>query len=104
MKALEKAAKALLKRRWYDCEPEAWHDLETFYAQIDPDHVFEAYDEARAVISSIEVDGAMVEVACAECDLDWNLRSSMSKHGLRRNMSAALKAFLHSILVDGDGK
>lgn len=97
MKALEKAAKALLKRRWYDCEPEAWHDLETFYAQIDPDHVFEAYDEARAVIASIEVDDAMVEAGIGA----WDAHANGSFESI---VKAIQGAALHSILVDGEGR
>lgn len=123
MKALEKAARALT-----DADAEFGYSLQltrlvdgvstyTLTISDGTPPVELSYDEgqdiiahkkalirARAVIASIEVDDAMVEAACAECDLDWNLRSSMSKHGLRRNMSAALKAFLHSILVDGEGR
>jgi len=48
MNMITLAARAILKRRYY--EPEFHPDLESFYASCYPEHVMEAEAEARAVI------------------------------------------------------
>ena len=50
----ERIARAILKRRFYDCEPDMYgHDLERFFAEIDSEHIHEARDEAEAVLEEI---------------------------------------------------
>lgn len=62
MTPLEKMARAILKRRWFDWEPEAYASLDAFYAEIDHDHVQDARDEARAAVQAIrDPDEEMIE-------------------------------------------
>lgn len=58
---IERVAQAILKARFYDCEPEAYGDsTETFFAEIDDELVEGARDEARAAIEAMrEPTGAM---------------------------------------------
>lgn len=86
MKALEKAARII---------DETVFELPNVYPYTIRRE--EAFAKARAVISSIEVDDAMVEAALGEAGQIVNAHN-------RSRMHAALKAALHSILVDGEGK
>lgn len=92
MNALEKAARAM---REYDRARALgrWNSWE----MAKPEHRLKYIERARAVISSIEVDDAMVEAALGEAGQIVNAHN-------RSRMRASLKAALHSILVDGEGK
>lgn len=51
---VERVARAILKRRFYDCEPEMYGtDLDQFYRDLDPDHWFDAVAEASAAIEAM---------------------------------------------------
>lgn len=110
MKALEKAARAADVEFWRQAEAVTDSFL---YAQADVpgkticlDGDVDLVALARAVISSIEVDDAMVEVAADRLygSKTWRTIPPEAKDDLGENMRAALKAFLHSILVDGEGR
>lgn len=50
----EHIARAILKRRFYDCEPDMYgHDLERFFAELDSEHMHGARDEAEAVLDAM---------------------------------------------------
>ena len=50
----ERIALAILKRRFYDCEPDMYgNDLERFFAEIDSEHMHGARDEAEAVLDAM---------------------------------------------------
>lgn len=54
MNMIERVARAILKVRFYDCEPDAYgYREETFWKELDPDHIIDAYDEARAAIKAM---------------------------------------------------
>jgi hypothetical protein len=57
---IEAMARAILKTRWYDCEPDAYDNLESFWIEIDPDHWIDARDEARAALAAINARGDRV--------------------------------------------
>jgi hypothetical protein len=57
---IEAMARAILKTRWYDCEPDAYDSLESFFLEIDPDHWIDARDEARAALTAIHARGDRV--------------------------------------------
>jgi hypothetical protein len=57
---IEAMARAILKTRWYDCEPDAYDSLESFFLEIDPDHWTDARDEARAALAAIHARGDRV--------------------------------------------
>ena len=51
----ERIARAILKRRFYDCEPDMYGgDLERFFAEIDSEHMHGARDEAEAVLDAMQ--------------------------------------------------
>lgn len=50
----ERIARAILKRRFYDCEPDMYgRDLERFFAEHEDGLMVEALDEAEAVLAAI---------------------------------------------------
>lgn len=54
MTKIEEVARAILKARYYDCEPEMYgNSLEGFFAAIDPEHLEDARIEARAAIEAM---------------------------------------------------
>jgi hypothetical protein len=57
---IEDMARAILKTRWYDCEPDAYDSPESFLIEIDPDHWIDARDEARAALAAIHARGDWV--------------------------------------------
>jgi hypothetical protein len=57
---IEAMARAILKTRLYDCEPDAYDSLESFWIEIDPDHWIDARDEARAALAAINARGDRV--------------------------------------------
>jgi hypothetical protein len=57
---IEAMARAILKTRWYDCEPCSYPSLESFWIEIDPDHWIDARDEARAALAAINARGDRV--------------------------------------------
>lgn len=65
---VERVARAILKRRYYDCEPEAYgNDVDGFIWKLDPDHIFDANDEARAAIEAMaNPTDSMVDAAAGE--------------------------------------
>lgn len=51
---VERVARAILKARFYDYEPHAYgNDVDLFFREIDPEHMYEARDEARAAIAAM---------------------------------------------------
>lgn len=44
---------AILKARFYDCEPEMYESLEAFIETMDPEHLLDATVEARAAIEAM---------------------------------------------------
>ncbi|MGC4393720.1 hypothetical protein [Agrobacterium sp. M50-1] len=65
MNMIEKVAMAILKRRYYDPEPQMYgNDPEAFFYQLDPDHILDAHDEAKAAIEAMrEPTPEMLEAA-----------------------------------------
>ena len=54
MTKIDEVARAILKARFYDCEPEMYgNDLDAFFREIDADHIVDAHDEARAAIEAM---------------------------------------------------
>lgn len=54
MTMVERVARAILKARFYDPEPDMYgHDLERFHREMDPDQADEAKREARSAILAI---------------------------------------------------
>lgn len=52
---IERVARAILKARYYDCEPEMYgNDVGAFFAGIDSDLVHDAEYEARAAIGAMQ--------------------------------------------------
>ena len=50
----ERIARAILKRRFYDCEPDMYgRDLERFFAEHEDGLMVEAQDEADAVLDAM---------------------------------------------------
>lgn len=92
MKALEKAARAAYEK-WI----EDVRDLEPSWDELPQSHRDRLIACQRAVISSIEVDDAKAMTAL---DTYWDVDTESGLPSMR----AALKAFLHSILVDGEGR
>lgn len=61
MTKLEDLTKALLKRRYYDCEPDMYESEEAFYASLDPLIVDEARGEVLALLRELrEPDDGML--------------------------------------------
>ncbi len=62
---IERVAKSILKVRFYDPEPHMYgNDPEDFFYQLDPDHIIDAHDEARAAIEAMrEPTNAQLEAA-----------------------------------------
>lgn len=48
-----RVARAILKARFYDCEPEMYGSVEEFFASMFSEHVDEAVQEARAAIEAM---------------------------------------------------
>jgi hypothetical protein len=53
MTMIERVARAILKARFYDCEPDMYNGLDGFYHEIDEEHVEDARREARAAIEAM---------------------------------------------------
>ena len=54
MTKIDEVARAILKARFYDCEPEMYgNDLDAFFREIYADHIIDAHDEARAAIEAM---------------------------------------------------
>jgi len=68
---IERAARAILKARFFDCEPEAYgNDLEAFFAGLDEQHAHEAEFEARAAIEAMRtMSPAMLQAAQAKSEV-----------------------------------
>lgn len=49
-----RVARAILKARFYDCEPEMYGSVEEFFASMFSEHVDEAVQEARAAIEAMQ--------------------------------------------------
>lgn len=50
-----RVARAILKARYYDCEPEMYgNDFNVFFASIDGDLVYAALDDAKAAIEAMQ--------------------------------------------------
>lgn len=61
---IERVARAILKARFYDCEPDMYNGLDGFYHEIDEEHVEDARREARDAIKAMrEPTDAMVDAA-----------------------------------------
>lgn len=78
---IEDMARALLKTRWYDCEPCSYPSLEWFWANIDPDHWIDARDEARAALAAIHARGDRVVPGVATRPMLEALRQEASVNG-----------------------
>lgn len=116
MSMVEKVARAILKRRFYDCEPEAYgHREDTFWEDLDPDHILDAHDEARAAIKAMrEPTEAMairgVHAAHAHAHGhstpfhrfygDW---SDEAQHVYRERLAVAFDAMIDAAL-EGEGR
>jgi hypothetical protein len=60
---IERVARAILKSRWYDCEPDMYASLETFFDEIDEEHIDQARQDARAAVEAMrELDESMIMV------------------------------------------
>jgi hypothetical protein len=66
---IEAVARAILKARFYDCEPGMYGSLEDFYNQVDTEHVWIARQEAAAVFSALEARGLAVVPADATAEI-----------------------------------
>lgn len=68
----ERIARAILKRRFYDCEPDMYgRDLERFFSEIDPQHMHDARDEVEAVLAAMrDPDEKMLNFGA--CHVDQN--------------------------------
>lgn len=67
MTKIDEVARAILKARFYDCEPEMYgNDLDAFFREIDADHIVDAHDEARAAIeANARPSTAMIDAGVA---------------------------------------
>lgn len=64
---VERVARAILKARYYDCEPEHYNGLEDFFATIDDELVHQARAEACAAIAAMrEPSESMADAARGE--------------------------------------
>lgn len=83
---IERVAMAILKRRFYDCEPEVYNnDVNEFAWKLDPDHIIDAHDEARAAIEAMREPSEEMKRAVAA---QWGHRT-WSQYG--EAIDAALK-------------
>lgn len=86
----ERIARAILKRRFYDCEPDMYGgDLDRFFAEIDSEHMHEARDEAEAVLDAMrEPTGIMalmgagsIELPSIYGEIAWQVMIDAAKAG-----------------------
>ncbi len=73
---VERASRAILKSRFFDCEPDAYGgDLEAFYRNLDPDHVIGAHFEARAAIQAMREPTEAMTDAADLADHEYTVRT-----------------------------
>lgn len=91
----DRITRAILKRRFYDCEPDMYgRDLERFFAEMDEDTMHEARSEAEAVLDALrEPDEAMVWHGASALDHPSVFMGGPS-HGNKRNAQAAWQAMI----------
>lgn len=91
---VERVARAILKARFFDREPAAYNSLGEFYRTLDPEHIHEARDEARAAIEAMrEPTKAMTAVHndMAGNELSWDADAECAAVVYRAMIDAALK-------------
>jgi len=75
--AIEAVARAILKARFYDCDPDMYGSLGEFNEQVDTEHVWVAHSEAVAVFAALAARGlAVVPVDATEGIIDAGRLSS----------------------------
>lgn len=62
---IERVARAILKVRFYDPEPQMYSGLDNFFSDIDEEHLIAARDEARAAIEAMR-EPAKAQLEAAE--------------------------------------
>ena len=88
MNAIERAAKAILKVRFYDCEPDMYDGLDGFFNELDGELFDGAKSEASAAIASMrDPTDAMKEAA----DRDNTYYGHVATNKYRAMIDAALK-------------
>jgi len=98
---IEKVAKAILKARFYDCEPEMYsNDLATFYAELDDEHFESAHSEARAAIEAMREPSDEFLHALAERMHDARFSRSGEDYPIARNF---IRSFVDAALSEVDG-
>lgn len=63
---VERAARAIIKTRFYDPEPHFYHGIENFYTEMEDEHIAEARDEARAAIEAMRTPTELMKFATGD--------------------------------------
>jgi hypothetical protein len=66
---IEAVARAILKARFYDCEPGMYVCLDVFYDEMDCSHIESAHSEAAAVFAALAERGLAVVPAEATLEM-----------------------------------
>lgn len=96
-------AQAILRRRYFDCEPDAYgNDFEVCILNLDPDHIIDAHDEARAAIEAMrDLDETTFALAMHEID-DKRGPQREGKQVFREFFGAVFDAALSSTKESGE--